>query len=336
VRSWSEFEYINSSPSPRSTRLRVIRFGFWRLNLGICFGFRYSDLSAARSLPSYFQSRIRRESTPQRTQRTQRNTEKKKEDLDFRLAEGQKPPFSVLSVNSVVQKNKPFSACPAPLREKRSVFFNFEICSGFRYSDLSIARSLPSDFQRLIRRESTPQRTQRTQRNTEKKKEDLDFPLAEGQKPPFSVLSVNSVVQKIQSHSPRSPRLRVRSGICFGFRILENISPRVPGFPLTFEIKKITMQSPKNSGGCIMQLTIRTSDEITLKIEQIAKSMGLKKSDVTRMALKKFTDDYLNETKEDRPYQKVKHLIGIVESGKKDLGQAHREYMINKIKNISK
>ncbi|MBA3035265.1 MAG: hypothetical protein FP814_02105 [Desulfobacterium sp.] len=85
-----------------------------------------------------------------------------------------------------------------------------------------------------------------------------------------------------------------------------------------------------------MQLTIRTSDEITLKIEQIAKSMGLKKSDVTRMALKKFTDDYLNETKEDRPYQKVKHLIGIVESGKKDLGQAHREYMINKIKNISK
>ena len=82
-----------------------------------------------------------------------------------------------------------------------------------------------------------------------------------------------------------------------------------------------------------MQLTIRTSDEISLKIEQIAKNMGLKKSDVTRMALKKFTDEYLNETKEEKPYLKVKHLIGIAESGKKDLGQAHRKHIINKIKN---
>jgi hypothetical protein len=82
-----------------------------------------------------------------------------------------------------------------------------------------------------------------------------------------------------------------------------------------------------------MQLTIRTSDEISLKISKIAKNMGLKKTDVTRMALKKFVDDYLDETKDEKPYQKVKHLIGIVESGIKDLGQAHREHMFNKIKN---
>ena len=84
-----------------------------------------------------------------------------------------------------------------------------------------------------------------------------------------------------------------------------------------------------------MQLTIRTSDEIGVKIEQIAKNMGLKKSDITRMALKKFTDEYMNETKDERPFEKVKHLIGIAESGKKDLGLAHREHIINKLKNNS-
>lgn len=84
-----------------------------------------------------------------------------------------------------------------------------------------------------------------------------------------------------------------------------------------------------------MQLTIRTSDEVDLKIKQIAKNMGLKKSDVARMALKKFTDEYLSETKSERPYEKVKHLIGVAESGKKDLGQAHREHIINKLKNNS-
>ena len=84
-----------------------------------------------------------------------------------------------------------------------------------------------------------------------------------------------------------------------------------------------------------MQLTIRTSEEISLKIEQIAKNMGLKKSDITRMALKKFTDEYLNGTQNERSYEKVKHLIGIAESGKKDLGQAHREHIIKKLKSNS-
>ena len=37
-----------------------------------------------------------------------------------------------------------------------------------------------------------------------------------------------------------------------------------------------------------MQLTIRIPDEQMGRIEYIAKIMGLKKSDVTRMAIKKF------------------------------------------------
>jgi len=85
-----------------------------------------------------------------------------------------------------------------------------------------------------------------------------------------------------------------------------------------------------------MQLTIRTSDEQMFKIDHIAKEMGLKKSDVTRMAIKKFIDEYMGNKAEIKPYTRVKHLLGVAESGKKDLGQHHREHLIRKIKSNHK
>ena len=80
-----------------------------------------------------------------------------------------------------------------------------------------------------------------------------------------------------------------------------------------------------------MQLTIRMPDEQMSRIEHIAKKMGLKKSDVTRMAIKKFIED-IAEEKEIKPYTRVKHLLGVAESGVSDLGQRHREHLIRKIK----
>jgi metal-responsive CopG/Arc/MetJ family transcriptional regulator len=81
----------------------------------------------------------------------------------------------------------------------------------------------------------------------------------------------------------------------------------------------------------MQQLTIRIPEEYFSKIEQIAKSSGLKKSDVSRMAIQKFLKEYSNEEGEDL-YSKAKRLIGVVESGISDLGQNHREYVIKKIK----
>ena len=78
-----------------------------------------------------------------------------------------------------------------------------------------------------------------------------------------------------------------------------------------------------------MQLTIRMPDEQMNMIEHIAKKMGLKKSDVTRMAIKKFINEY-GDTAE-KPFSKAKHLIGVVESGVTDLGQRHRDHLIQKI-----
>ena len=79
-----------------------------------------------------------------------------------------------------------------------------------------------------------------------------------------------------------------------------------------------------------MQLTIRVPDEQMSRIEHIAKKMGLKKSDVTRMAIKKFIEEYSDNAV--KPYAKAKHLLGVGESGVPDLGQRHRSHLLKKIK----
>jgi metal-responsive CopG/Arc/MetJ family transcriptional regulator len=81
----------------------------------------------------------------------------------------------------------------------------------------------------------------------------------------------------------------------------------------------------------MQQVTIRMPDRDLFILEQIAKSTGLKKSDVTRMAIRKFIEEYTEE-KEINHYSKAKRLIGVVESGISDLGKNHRKYLIRKIK----
>ena len=80
-----------------------------------------------------------------------------------------------------------------------------------------------------------------------------------------------------------------------------------------------------------MQLTIRMNDEYKGKIEMLAKEMGLKKSDIARLALKRFIEENI-DNEQASPYQRVKHLLGTAESGIRDLGQRHREYVIEKIR----
>ena len=82
----------------------------------------------------------------------------------------------------------------------------------------------------------------------------------------------------------------------------------------------------------MQQLTIRMAEEYLNKIVQITKLSGLKKSDVARMAIRKFRDEYSNEEETDL-YSKAKQFVGIVESGISDLGQNHRDHLIKKIRN---
>jgi len=85
-----------------------------------------------------------------------------------------------------------------------------------------------------------------------------------------------------------------------------------------------------------MQLTIRVPDEQMVRIDQIARKMGLKKSDVTRMAINKFVEDFGAEANETKPYHRIKYLLGVAESGITDLGHRHREHLIRKIRNEHK
>jgi len=83
-----------------------------------------------------------------------------------------------------------------------------------------------------------------------------------------------------------------------------------------------------------MQFTIRMPDDYGEKVSALAKRMGLKKSDIARLALKQFVDGNLDGD-QGTPYQKVKHLLGSTKSGINDLGQRHRDYTLEEIRKSS-
>lgn len=83
-----------------------------------------------------------------------------------------------------------------------------------------------------------------------------------------------------------------------------------------------------------MQFTIRMPDDYGEKVTALAKKMGLKKSDIARLALKQFVDGNLDND-QGTPYQKVKHLLGSTKSGINDLGLRHRDHIIEKIRKSS-
>ncbi len=84
-----------------------------------------------------------------------------------------------------------------------------------------------------------------------------------------------------------------------------------------------------------MQITVRIPDEYEEKLHSLAKRMGLKRSDIVRMALQSFLEDN-REIDPRTPFQRAGHLLGVVSNGKKDLGQLHRHYLIQKLRSGSK
>lgn len=79
------------------------------------------------------------------------------------------------------------------------------------------------------------------------------------------------------------------------------------------------------------QLTVRLPADLDEAVTRAAKQLRLKRSDIVRLAL----EQYLSEPQvreEQAPYGRVKHLIGSIESGLPDLGSAHREHLMKRIK----
>jgi len=80
-----------------------------------------------------------------------------------------------------------------------------------------------------------------------------------------------------------------------------------------------------------MQLTVRIPDEEGKKLATLAQKMALRRSDLVRLAIKRFISE-TDEPGEQSPFQKVRHIIGIAESGVRDLGQRHRDYLVQKLR----
>lgn len=77
------------------------------------------------------------------------------------------------------------------------------------------------------------------------------------------------------------------------------------------------------------QLTVRLPADLDSKMRERAKRLRLKKADIVRMALVDFLE---GPELTGRPYDRVKHLAGSINTGVPDLGERHREYLIQKIR----
>ena len=84
-----------------------------------------------------------------------------------------------------------------------------------------------------------------------------------------------------------------------------------------------------------MQITVRMPGEYRDKLDRLSKSMGVRRSDIIRLAMKQFLEG-TDDTDRQPPYAKISHLLGIVESDVKDLGQSHRKYLIQKVRRGSR
>ena len=76
------------------------------------------------------------------------------------------------------------------------------------------------------------------------------------------------------------------------------------------------------------QLTLRLPAALARKLERSARRLRRKRSDVVRQALEQF----LGSEPETRPIERVRDLLGRIESGVPDLGQRHREYLVRRLR----
>ena len=77
------------------------------------------------------------------------------------------------------------------------------------------------------------------------------------------------------------------------------------------------------------QLTLRLPSDLAGKLESAARRLKRKRSDVVRLALEQFFE---GDVAPARPVERVRDLVGSVQSGIPDLGSRHREHLIARLR----
>ena len=78
------------------------------------------------------------------------------------------------------------------------------------------------------------------------------------------------------------------------------------------------------------QVTVRLPDDIRDSLDAASESMNLKVSEIVRMALREFLRVPQSGP---RPADRVRGLLGSLESGIPDLAENHRRYVLESLKN---
>jgi Arc/MetJ-type ribon-helix-helix transcriptional regulator len=78
------------------------------------------------------------------------------------------------------------------------------------------------------------------------------------------------------------------------------------------------------------QITVRLPADLSAALRRASRQLQRKNSDVVRMALQAFL--HVGGRAGGKPAERVRHLIGSLNSGVPDLAERHREYIIAALK----
>lgn len=79
------------------------------------------------------------------------------------------------------------------------------------------------------------------------------------------------------------------------------------------------------------QLTVRMPEHLVEKLDREALRHRRKRSEVIRLAVERYFEDSAAPA-EIRPVDRVRDLLGSFESGIPDLGQRHREHLLERLR----
>jgi metal-responsive CopG/Arc/MetJ family transcriptional regulator len=75
------------------------------------------------------------------------------------------------------------------------------------------------------------------------------------------------------------------------------------------------------------EITIRLPGTLRRRLDRAVKRVGRRRSDVARLAVQRCLDELESESA-PRPYERVRDLLGSVDSGVSDLGSRHRDHLL--------